>query len=274
MSNVSNSEEKPLLELRNVKKHFGSVKAVDGVDLKIYEGESIGLVGDNGAGKTTLIKTITGIQPKDEGEILLKGEEVEINSTKDSEDLGIEACYQDLALAETIDVVGNIFLGREITKGNNGKKFGLLSRMNFQKMREKAKEQIKRFGIDIADYDAPIEDLSGGQRQSVAIAKAILQRDINLLILDEPTSALSVEGIDRVLETINKLRESGQTIITISHDLEHVFAVSDRIVVMRRGKICGIEKAAESNKNRIVNLICDGTVEETVACAGPAEETS
>jgi simple sugar transport system ATP-binding protein len=249
--------EVPLLEIKDLHKHFGGVRALDGASLTIALGECVALVGDNGAGKSTLVKAISGVQPPDSGTLLINGEPVRINSADAAGKLGIETAYQDLALANSIDVVGNLFLGEELKKIN----LGYLSILDFKAMEVKAKEILGQLRIKIPDLHVPVGALSGGQRQAVAIGRAIKRTNTKLLILDEPTAALGVEEVRKVLHLIQTLREEKQTMLIISHDLEHVLHVSDRIIGMRSGKVVGSMETAKSTKNDIVRLIV-GDIEE------------
>ncbi|MFN3614101.1 MAG: ATP-binding cassette domain-containing protein [Rubrimonas sp.] len=255
------SAERPaLLEVRNIEKRFGGVRALQGASLTIREGETVALVGDNGAGKSTLVKAIAGIQPPDAGEILLRGRPVSIGSPKDAGRLGIEVVYQDLALANTIDVAGNVFLGDEPVK----LRLGWFSVPDFARMRRETQATLDRLKIKIPDPRRPVGQLSGGQRQAVAIGRSIRKQGISLLILDEPTAALGVEEVRKVLDLIRTLREAGQTLLIISHDLEHVFQISDRIAVMRSGRVHAVRETARSTKVEIVRLIV-GDIEEHAA---------
>jgi ABC-type sugar transport system ATPase subunit len=254
------AERPPLLEVRNLEKRFGGVRALQGASLTIREGETVALVGDNGAGKSTFVKAVAGVQPPDSGEILLRGEPVSIGSPKQAGKLGIEVVYQDLALANSIDVAGNLFLGDEPVK----LKLGWFSVPDFARMRRETQATLDRLRIRIPDPRRPVGQLSGGQRQAVAIGRSIRKEGITLLILDEPTAALGVEEVRKVLDLIRTLREAGQTLLVISHDLEHVFQVSDRIAVMRSGRVEAIRETAKSTKVEIVRLIV-GDIEERAA---------
>ncbi len=240
-----------LLEVKDLHKHFGGVRALDGASLSIMPGESVALVGDNGAGKSTLVKAISGIQPPDSGEISINGESVSIKSPQIAGAYGIETTYQDLALANSIDVTGNLFLGEEIYRV----KAGYLSVLDFEAMREKGAEILNKLRIRIPDFKVPVGALSGGQRQAVAIGRAIKRESAKLLVLDEPTAALGVEEVKKVLNLIQTLREHRQTMLVISHDLEHVLRVSDRIIGMRGGKVVGSLPTEGSTKTDIVRLI-------------------
>lgn len=254
------AERPPLLEVRNLEKRFGGVRALQGVSLILRQGETVALVGDNGAGKSTFVKAIAGVQPPDSGEIFLRGEAVSIASPKQAGKLGIEVVYQDLALANSIDVAGNVFLGDEPLK----LRLGWFSVPDFARMRRETQATLDRLKIKIPDPRRPVGQLSGGQRQAVAIGRSIRKEGMSLLILDEPTAALGVEEVRKVLDLIRTLREAGQTLLIVSHDLEHVFQVSDRIAVMRSGRVEAIRETANSTKVEIVRLIV-GDIEERAA---------
>lgn len=250
----------PLLSVRNLEKRFGGVRALQGASLDIAEGETVALVGDNGAGKSTLVKAIAGVQPADSGEILLRGQPVSIKSPVDAGKHGIEVVYQDLALANSLDVAGNVFLGAEPVLW----RMGWLSVPDVVLMQRETESTLQRLRIKIPNLRRPVGQLSGGQRQAVAIGRSIRKPSITLLVLDEPTAALGVEEVRKVLELIRHLREAKQTLLVISHDLEHVFQVSDRIAVMRAGRVHAVRKTSESNKTEIVRLIV-GDIEEAAA---------
>jgi simple sugar transport system ATP-binding protein len=241
----------PLVEVVDLEKRFGGVRALNGATLTIFEGETLALVGDNGAGKSTLVKALSGVQPPDGGEIRLRGTPVTIASTREAGRLGIEVVYQDLALANSLDVPSNVFLGDELTMT----KWGWFSIPNDRRMLEETEATLARLRITIPDPRRPVGTLSGGQRQAVAIGRAIRKPAIELLVLDEPTAALGVEEVKKVLGLIGTLRSQGQTMLVISHDLEHVFQVSDRIAVMRSGRVQGVVRTAEVTKTDIVRLI-------------------
>jgi len=250
----------PLLEAHNLEKRFGGVRALQSASLTITEGETMALVGDNGAGKSTFVKAIAGVQPADARTIRLRGREVSIRSTKDAGSLGIEVVYQDLALASSQDVPTNIFLGDEPIRF----RAGWFSVPDSRRMDAESAATLARLRISIPSPKRPVESLSGGQRQAVAIARSIRKGHCELLILDEPTAALGVEEVRKVLALIRSLKEEGQTILVISHDLEHVFQSSDRIAVMRSGRVQAIRRTADVTKTDIVRLIV-GDIEETAA---------
>ncbi|RLE09148.1 sugar ABC transporter ATP-binding protein [Candidatus Aerophobetes bacterium] len=224
------------LKMENIHKFYGSVHALKGVNFEVAMNEIVGLVGDNGAGKSTLVGIIAGSIPKTSGKIFVKGKEVEIPSVKAARDLGIEMVYQDQAVVETMSVAKNIFLGRELLKP------GLLKLLDMKTMRKEAERITKSLGLNIASPDQEIRFCSGGERQGVAISRAMYFK-AELVILDEPTAALSIAGVQKVLEFIRQLKASGTSVIFISHNLYHVYPLADRIVVFSKG-----EKVADMRK--------------------------
>ena len=221
----------PIVEMRNIKKNFGAVQALRGVDLALLQGEVLGLVGDNAAGKSTLMKVLSGAYIPDEGEILLEGENASFANPMDARRKGIEMVYQDYALANNLDVAGNVFMGREVVS----LKLGPLGIMNYPYMEQETQNLLQRLRIDISSVRLKVERLSGGQRQAVAIARATAF-DAKVIIMDEPTAALSVAAIDQVLELVQELKAQGSSIIVISHRLEDIYRVSDRMIVLRHGR--------------------------------------
>ncbi|MFT4130474.1 sugar ABC transporter ATP-binding protein [Labrys sp. KNU-23] len=243
----------PLLDIRDVSKHFGGVTALNGVSLQLNAGEVVALAGDNGAGKSTLIKTISGVYQADGGEIRLKGEVVKFATPEAARGHGIETIYQDLALADNLSIGANIFLGREpMTKA-----FGFLPVLDRKKMAEAAQETMAQLDFHVTRLDAPVGNFSGGQRQAVAIGRAVYW-NAQVLIMDEPTAALGVPEQRKVVSLIKTLKAQGRGIIFISHNLQDIFAVSDRIVVLRRGTLAGERKIAETNHDEIVKLMVGG----------------
>jgi ABC-type sugar transport system ATPase subunit len=239
-------ENKPILVMKGISKSFGAVKALDNVDFELYPDEILGLVGDNGAGKSTLIKIISGVLIADEGEIYLDNETVHIKSPHDARDLGIETVYQDLALLNTLDVSKNIFVGREPRKG---KIF-----YNSKEMMRRSKEILKSLGISIPSLDSEVRFLSGGQRQAIAVGRAAYW-GCKIVIMDEPTAALGVKESMKVLDIAKTLKEKGVSVIIISHNLEHVFKVADRVIVLRKGKRVAEREIEYTNGDEIVKLI-------------------
>lgn len=241
----------PLLQAVNLTKRFGGLTAVDSASLDVNVGEVIGLVGDNGAGKSTFIKMVAGVYQPDEGEIFFEGRKVSFSGPREARDLGIETIYQDLALAENLDVGSNIFLGREIKSHYLG---GAIKTLNRPKMRQESAGVLSRLDIVIPSLTQQIRNLSGGQRQSVAIARTIYW-NAKMVIMDEPTAALGVTEQRKVLTLVRTLCDQGVPVIIISHNMQDVFAVADRIVVMRRGKKVGERFAKQSTPDEIVSLM-------------------
>jgi D-xylose transport system ATP-binding protein len=243
------SDTTPLLELRHLTKSFGSVQALSDVDMEVRSGEVMALVGDNGAGKSTLVKCIAGTHTADSGEIMFEGREVNIHGPKDAARLGIEVVYQDLALCDNLDVVQNMYLGREVHR--------------FQILNEAAMEQttsatLKSLAVTtIRSIRQPVATLSGGQRQSVAVAKAV-QWNSKLVILDEPTAALGVAQTEQVLALVRRLGEQGLAVILISHNLHDVFETADRITVLRLGRSVGVFDRRTTTQQAVVEAITAG----------------
>lgn len=240
-------EKQPLMELQGISKSFGSVQALQGIDCCIYPNEVIGLVGDNGAGKSTLVKIIAGVFRQDAGTIRMNGSLVNIHNPLDSMELGITVVYQNLALVDQRDVVANIFLGRELVSG-------LV--LDNNRMRKESAQVLKELGIEIPSLRAEVGTLSGGQRQAIAITRAMHHgKRKQLVIMDEPVAALGVTESRKVLLLIKHLRDQGSTVIVISHNMEHVFSVADRIIVLRRGRLVGVRRKTETTALEIVRLI-------------------
>ncbi len=239
----------PVLALRGVSKRFGAVQALTDVELEVHSGEVVALVGDNGAGKSTLVKTIAGVHPIDDGVIEWDGRSVSINRPHDAQNLGIATVYQDLALCDNIDVVGNLFLGREIRKR------GILNEVE---MERRALELLNTLSIRIPSVRIPIASLSGGQRQTVAIARSMLGEP-KLVILDEPTAALGVEQTAQVLDLVERLRERGHAVILISHNMADVKAVADRVAVLRLGRNNGVFDVKSTSQEEIISAITGAT---------------
>jgi D-xylose transport system ATP-binding protein len=244
----------PVLELKGVSKSFGAVQALYQVDFHVSAGEVMALVGDNGAGKSTLIKCIAGIYPIDDGQILFDGKPVSVHGPKDAAALGIEIVYQDLALADNLDVVQNMFLGREETQG--------AFRLDETKMEARAAETLKSLSVTtIRSVRQTVAGLSGGQRQSVAVAKAVMWNS-RVVILDEPTAALGVAQTAQVLALVKRLGEQGLAVILISHNLHDIFEVADNITVLRLGQNVGEMKRTETTQQKVVEAITAGALSE------------
>jgi ABC-type sugar transport system ATPase subunit len=240
----------PLLEVKEVHKRFGGTHASRGVSMNLYPGEVLALAGDNGAGKSTLIKMIAGVNAPDSGEIIYQGQSITGKSPQEVRDLGIETIYQDLALADNLDVGVNLFLGRErMTRA-----LGFIPVLDRKAMREEAKRALKDLGIVVNDLTIPVRYLSGGQRQAIAISRAVYW-NAKLLIMDEPTAALGVPEQREVKDLIQRLKKQGVGIIFISHNLNDIFEVSDRIVVLERGRKAGERLISETNEDEVVKLM-------------------
>ena len=258
----------PLLELRGISKRFGAVQALTDIPFDVHAGEVVALVGDNGAGKSTLIKLISGIYAADEGTFLWEGREVPLTGPADAAALGIATVYQDLALCDNLDVVGNLYLGREA--GGSGP----LGRVDEVAMEVRSIEVLRRLSVKIPSVRIPIASLSGGQRQSVAVARSVLW-DNKVVLLDEPTAALGVVQTHEVLELVKRLREEGQGVVIISHNLADVFEVANRITVLRLGRYVGTYDARNVGRERLVALmtgavpgIADDDDEDSTAVPG------
>jgi ABC-type sugar transport system ATPase subunit len=239
----------PLLEARKISKRFGGVHALENVDFRLHAGEVVALAGDNGAGKSTLIKIISGVFAADEGDLSYQGQHVSFANPHDARARGIETIYQDLALADNLDVGANVFLGREPMTRWLG-----LPVIDRVRMREEAARTLDTLDIGLDRLDRPVRALSGGQRQCVAIGRA-LHWHAKVLIMDEPTAALGVPEQRKVLALVHSLKARGVGIIFISHNLQDIFAASDRIVVLRRGLNVGERATAEANPDEIVRLM-------------------
>ena len=248
----------PLLSIRKMTKRFGGLVAVNEVSWDVYPGEVVGLLGDNGAGKSTLIKCISGVHQPDEGEIYFEGRRSNFARPIDARQQGIETIYQDLALANNLDVGANIFLGREVRKSYLG---GLIRMLDEPHMLRESRVALEGLEIHFPNLEQPIENLSGGQRQAVAIARAVYW-DAKLMIMDEPTNNLGVPEQHKVLELIRKLRDQGVPVILITHTLPDVFAVSDRLIVMHRGRKVTEKRTTETNTQELVQYMV-GALDDT-----------
>ena len=240
-----------LLSLRGVCKNFGAVSALTDIDLDVYAGEVVALVGDNGAGKSTLVKVMSGIHGADSGRIVFDGRPVTIAKPSDAVHLGIATVHQDLALCDNLDVVGNLFLGREEVEPGVGHVFRGLDESD---MEHRTHELLGRFAVTITDVRAEVGTMSGGQRQQVAIARSLLG-DPRVVILDEPSAALGVRQTAQVLDLIERLRDQGHGVVLVSHNLANVFAVADRIYVLRLGRQAGDFDASKVSQDTVVAAI-------------------
>lgn len=236
----------PLIELAGVKKSFGPVEVLKGIDFKAYAGRVTALVGDNGAGKSTLIKGLSGVQPFDEGTVKFEGEEVHLTSPRQSSAFGIEVVYQDLALCDNLDIVQNMFLGREETT---------MGTLNEAEMEFAATKALQSLSVrTVKSVRQKVSSLSGGQRQTVAIGRSVL-RNAKMVILDEPTAALGVAQTEQVLNLVRRLADSGIAVIIISHNLADVFQVCDDIAVLYLGRMVASLKTSETNRDDVVGYI-------------------
>ncbi|GAA5080319.1 D-xylose transport system ATP-binding protein [Thermocatellispora tengchongensis] len=239
----------PVLELRGIDKSFGPVQVLHDVAFTAYAGEVTALVGDNGAGKSTLVKCVGGIYPIDSGDYLFEGKPVHVNSPRDAAELGIEIVYQDLALCDNLDIVQNMFLGRE-------RRNGLV--LDEDSMEELAQKTLASLSVKtVKSIRQLVSSLSGGQRQTVAIAKAVLWNS-KVVILDEPTAALGVAQTAQVLELVRRLADNGLAVVLISHNMNDVFAVADRIAALYLGRMAAQVKAADVTHSQVVELITSG----------------
>ena len=257
--------DSPLLELRGVSKSFGSVDALTDVDFEVRAGEVMALVGDNGAGKSTLIKCVAGIHAADAGEMFFDGEHLQIHGPKDAARLGIEVVYQDLALCDNLNVIQNMYLGREV--------HDVLQRLKEPEMEVKTAETMESLAVTtIKSIRLPVASLSGGQRQSVAVARAVMWNS-RLVILDEPTAALGVAQTEQVLALVKRLAEQGLGVVLISHNLNDIFEVADRMTVLRLGRNVGVYERAETTEQELVHAITAGAPVK-VAGGPPTEEVA
>jgi ABC-type sugar transport system ATPase subunit len=246
------ADEVPLIEMRGIEKRFGQVVALDGVDLWLEPGEILALVGDNGSGKSTLIKTLVGFHQPDAGTIAIRGEEREIPSPKAARKHGVSTVYQDLALVDTLSVATNMFLGRTpVTR------LGFLPRVDWDRMNEEAEEILRtRLNIDI-DATQEVEYLSGGERQAVAIGRALVT-DPDIVVMDEPMSALSTDSKGRVRDLVRTLNDEGVSVLLISHSLDEVFSLADRVTVLDNGHLVGSVETDRVSTDDVVGMIVGG----------------
>lgn len=242
----------PQVAIRGLQKSFGGLRAVKHVDLNIYSGEVLAIVGDNGAGKSTLIKMLAGVLMPDGGEILIRGKKVAINDPNDARKFGIETLYQELGLVDTFTVPENIFLGRELT----ATKFGIPV-LDHKEMRQRTQELLGRLDVQLPSIDRPVRSYSGGQRQAIAICRVLLE-DVNLIIMDEPMAALGIDESNKVLRLISNLRDKGEAIVVISHNLDHVFSIADKVAVMKNGALVDVVRTDEVGHDDLVTMIVSG----------------
>ncbi len=239
----------PLLEMRNMQKAFGGIRAVENVSIDLYPGEVVGILGHNGAGKSVLMKMLSGAYPRDGGQIFVNGKEVQINNPRDARKYNIETIYQTLALADNLDAASNLFLGRELTTA--------MGFVDDPRMESETRKIMARLNPNFRRYNAPVSALSGGQRQSVAIARAVYF-NAKILIMDEPTAALGVEETRMVAELIKELKRQGIGILLIDHDIHQVKTLCDRASVMKNGRLVGTVKVDEVSEDDILGMIILG----------------
>lgn len=248
---IQESRPQPILRLRRISKRFGAVQALSDVDFDVYPGEVVALVGDNGAGKSTLVKAIAGIDLPDEGEIFFEGQKVTVHNPRDVTRLGIATVYQDLALCDNLDVVANLFLGRE--------EIGIPPALAEEEMEKRAVDALRGLSVKLPSVRTQIAALSGGQRQSVAVARSVMW-DAKVVLLDEPTAALGVAQTRQVLDLIRRLRDKQIGVVVISHNLADVFEVCDRIFVLRLGRRVADFRVAEATREQVVAAITGAEV--------------
>ncbi len=241
----------PLVEMTDISIAFGGIKAVDHASITLHRGEVVGLLGHNGAGKSTLIKILAGAYKRDGGEIRINGEPASINNPRDAKAYGIETVYQQLAVADNVDAAANLFLGREIVTS--------LGTLDDAAMESRAREVMGRLNPNFQRFKEPVRALSGGQRQSVAIARAILF-NARILVMDEPTASLGPQETAQVGDLIKQLKADGIGIFLISHDIHDVFDLADRVVVMKNGQVVGEARTSEVTKDEVLGMIIMGTV--------------
>lgn len=256
------TDQVPVLQARGISKHFGAVMALEGVDFELYPNEIMALVGDNGAGKSTLIKILSGAFQPDTGELLMDGQHVVFHNPMDARHQGIETVYQDLALAPALDIASNLFLGRE--ERRPGLLGGLFRALDEPRMRTEAAAHMASLKIGLRSMRQPVETLSGGQRQGVAVARAVSWGK-RVVIMDEPTAALGVKESGMVLELIKAVKARGVPVVLISHNLPHVFEVADRIQVLRLGRRVGIARPRDQTMNDVVAMMTGALQVETAA---------
>jgi len=247
-------EKNKIIEMKGINKSFGSVQALEDVDFELYENEVLALLGDNGAGKSTLIKIISGLFPFDSGEMWVNGKQAAFNGPQDAREMGIETIYQDLALFDNLDLMANIFAGRELTQKGPGGIFGLADRKT---MLQESKQVLDRLGINIRDYYQVVKNFSGGQRQSIAIAKAV-HWGHQIIIMDEPTAALGVRETEGLFRLIQDLKKHNITLVVIMHNLDQVLRIAERAIILRRGKRVGAVDISERGQDcyeEIVKLL-------------------
>lgn len=248
-----NQESNVLMRVSRLMKSYGGLKAVDDVSFEIYTGEIFALVGDNGAGKSTLVKALSGATPQDSGSIEFDGKPVKLVKPRDADEIGIGCLYQGLGLVDALNVPENVFLGQEIQK----QILGFIPQLDHVQMREKTIELLQQFGVDLPKVNDAVVNLSGGQRQTVAISRLLL-KNVKLVIMDEPMAALGVDEGSRVLKLIENMKSKNISVIVISHNLEHVFKLANRIAVMKNGKLVNIVDTSSASRESVVKMITFG----------------
>ncbi len=248
-----NQESNVLMRASRLMKSYGGLKAVDDVSFEIYTGEIFALVGDNGAGKSTLVKALSGATPQDSGSIEFDGKPVKLVKPRDADEIGIGCLYQGLGLVDALNVPENVFLGQEIQK----QILGFIPQLDHVQMREKTIELLQQFGVDLPKVNDPVVNLSGGQRQTVAISRLLL-KNVKLVIMDEPMAALGVDEGSKVLKLIENMKSKNISVIVISHNLEHVFKLATRIAVMKNGKLVNIVDTSSASRESVVKMITFG----------------
>ena len=243
----------PYIKVENLTKSYGGLKAIEEITLEIRKGEILSLVGDNGAGKSTFVKTLAGAQLPDSGRIEIDGKAVKLESPKKASSYGIGCLHQGLGLIDTLNVPENVFLGREL----QSKVLGIFPQLDYQRMRIETRDLLNQFSIKLPKLNDAVVNLSGGQRQTIAISRLLLQK-VKLVIMDEPMAALGVEEGSKVLDLIEKMKSEGVSVLIISHNLEHVLKLSDRIAVMKNGKLIKVLDAKNTSREEIVKLITFG----------------
>ncbi len=249
LPDTGSSSAIPLLEARGIVKYFGAITALRNVNFRLYRGEVLGVVGDNGAGKSTLMKILSGLYAPSEGEIVFDGRPVHFGSPRDARRIGIEMVYQDFALAGNMPIFENIYLGRE-----PGRRIFGLTIVDLAKARAMAAEHLERLKIHVKSVDQPVEELSGGQRQAVAIARSTAF-DARVVIMDEPTAALAVKEVGKVLDLIRSLKDHGVSIILISHRMDDIFYVCDRVMALYHGANFAESPLAQTSRNEVIGWI-------------------
>jgi len=248
-----NQESNVLMRVSRLMKSYGGLKAVDDVSFEIYTGEIFALVGDNGAGKSTLVKALSGATPQDSGSIEFDGKPVKLAKPRDADEIGIGCLYQGLGLVDALNVPENVFLGQEIQK----QILGFIPQLDHVQMREKTIELLQQFGVDLPKVNDAVINLSGGQRQTVAISRLLL-KNVKLVIMDEPMAALGVDEGSKVLKLIENMKSKNISVIVISHNLEHVFKLANRIAVMKNGKLVNIVDTSSASRESVVKMITFG----------------